>query len=95
MKGFNIAPPPSSSGGQNLSPVVEMPIASDVSDEPLTGAAENGAGGAVGAIGALAGPDLFGSTISGVLGVGGGGRSGSQHSQHEDSHRGLGKLAPR
>lgn len=85
MKGFNIAPPPSTtSGGQNLSPVVEMPIASDVSDEQLGGSAENGSGGgSVGAIGALAGQDLFGSTISGVLGVG---RNGSQHG--EDAHRG-------
>lgn len=103
MKGFNIAPPPSSSGGQNLSPVVEMTLVSDQSDEPICAAADNvggGAGGAgagqgsVGAIGALAGPELFGSTISGVLGVG---RRGSGHGPHGSSeghqHHGLRSLA--
>ncbi|KAE8743870.1 hypothetical protein FOCC_FOCC009501, partial [Frankliniella occidentalis] len=69
MKGFNIAPPPSSSGGPNLSPVVEMPLTSDQSDEPICAGADNGGGGGgsggAGAIGALAGPELFGSTISG------------------------------
>ncbi|KAK3924952.1 Transient receptor potential-gamma protein, partial [Frankliniella fusca] len=98
MKGFNIAPPPSSSGGQNLSPVVEMPLASDQSDEPICAAGDGGGGsggpgtgGSVGAIGALAGPELFGSTISGVLGVG---RRGSQHGPHASDGQ-HGRLAPR
>lgn len=101
MKGFNIAPPPSSAGGQNLSPVVEMPLTSDVSDETICASADNGGGaggagaaagaGSVGALGALAGPELFGSTISGVLGVGG--RAGQQGGL--EGHHGLSRLAPR
>ncbi|XP_034246794.1 transient receptor potential-gamma protein [Thrips palmi] len=48
MKGFNIAPPPSSSGGPNLSPVVEMTLVSDQSDEPICASADNGGGAAAG-----------------------------------------------